>query len=211
MRHVIPTRTALFVSLLSAATISACGGDPVGLEGDPLSEAELQAVLTALSSAFSSLGAAPAMASEGPQRVPVPVDQSFDTSVPCAQGGAIAASGSVTGTVDDETFASDARFELTFDPVGCVVNTEASSITVDGDPDVVVVMNTLFTDSSISMSGTQRGGIRYTVDDGRSGACWMDIAFSVTVDQSAPDAAEQSVTGSVCGIPASQFQTFGSG
>ena len=203
------TRTRLphLVLILSLPFAAACGGDDlVGLEGDPLTEAEIQAVFNAFASAFSSLGAGQ-QAANAPARASVSVDQSFDVDAPCAGGGNIAAGGSVNGTVDDETFESDIRFELVFDPQSCAVGTEEGVLTIDGAPDVTFVVNSVFTETEISMSGSQLGGIRFTSEDGRSGTCPIDVTFETMVDLT-DQSSTQNVTGTVCGLSASEFSVI---
>ena len=202
-------RSFAVATLLSVSSFAGCGGDPVGLEGDPISEAEIQAIFSALGGAFSSLSNTPAQASAVPGGpAAVSVSQSFDTSVPCARGGAIDASGDVSGNVDDETFASDLRFELTLEPSGCVVATEDGTITVDGSPNVRFEIDSAFSDASISMDGSQAGGLRFTTSDGRTGVCGIDVAFSTVIELGSTGTAQQAVSGTICGVSAEQFSVI---
>lgn len=211
MRHMIRSHRVTFPCILAALVMAACGDEPAGLEGDALTQAEIQAVLSAFSGTFSSVSSGSA-ASSSAYGAPAAteVNQSFDLSVSCPQGGTITASGSLSGSVDQETLASDLRYELALSPAACVVTTETTALTVDGSPDVTVVIDYLFNETTFSMDGTEQGWIRYTADDGRSGACSIDISFSTAVDQTSNDV-QQSVTGIVCGVSASAFQVLTAG
>ena len=197
-------RRSTLPCLFAALSLAACGDGPAALEGDALSQAEIQAVLSTLNGTFSSISTQPThAASTAPALAPTVVDQSFDTSVACPHGGSIGARGTLIGTFDDETLASDLQFEITFAPAECVVATPETHITVGGSIDYLLDM--VLNDTLIDMSGWERGRISYTASDGRSGSCLIDITFSTTVDQSSSQV-EQSVSGTICGMPASQFQ-----
>jgi hypothetical protein len=206
MRQSTAVRRFALPCALATLSLSACGDSPAGLEGDPLSEAEIQAVLNALNGTFSSISTSPTQSAPSPASPALAetvVDQSFETSVACPEGGSIGASGSLSGTFDDETLASDLRFDLTFAPDGCVVVAPETIITVGGS--IGFVLDMLLDDTQIDMSGSQQGRFSFTTDDARSGSCSIEVSFSTTVDQST-NQVEQSVTGTVCGISASHFQ-----
>ncbi|MGI9629029.1 MAG: hypothetical protein ACR2QM_19515 [Longimicrobiales bacterium] len=207
------TRTTfLTASIAMLPGFVACGGDdPTGVQGDPLSEAEVQVVFAALAGAFSSVGTpsqAPADGPLVPSFAPVDVTQTFDLSSECVGGGTIAAGGSISGTTDDESFAMDLLYDLTLAPSGCTVADEETSIVVDGAPNIRIIMDILLNDLTLSVAGSYEGGIEYTTADGRAGSCGINLAFSVTANNSS-GASEQSITGNVCGVSADQFEVYG--
>lgn len=201
----------LRVKLLTAGlaiTAIGCGGDdgPMGVNsGDALTEAELQVVFYAISNAFSTFGAAPAAV--GPARAVHSASESFDESAPCELSGSIAASGSASGTYDDVTGALDLTYHLRMTPNSCEVPTETTSIVLQGAPYIQLDMDFSLSETALSMSGSQVGGISFTADDGRSGSCAFDIDFSGNVDLGA-QSGSSSVSGTVCGVSASNLTVF---
>jgi hypothetical protein len=195
------------VAVLMVSALSGCKDDPLGVNsGDPHTPAEMQAVFAAISSTFSTLGFGPA-AVGGPARTTVSVNENFDVSAPCAEAGSIDTSGSMNGTVDDETFALDVDYQLRMTPNGCVVPTEEGAVTLDGAPYIQLDMDFLLSETQIVVSGSETGGIAFTSSDGRSGTCLFDITFSVTADLEG-STTSSSASGTVCGVSASGLNVF---
>ncbi len=208
LRHLLPA-----LSLAAAASLAACGdNDPTGVQGDPLSQSEVQAVFATLTGAFSSLGspsASPVMDGVVPQPSAAPVDvaETFDLSIPCAVSGSMAAVGSLSGVVDDETFDTDVSYALTITPAGCTVSSQETTVVVDGDPSITIMMDMVFDETSFLIDGSYRGGLAYTTNDGRAGSCGINLNFTISANPST-GASEQSVTGKVCGVSGNQFQAY---
>ena len=144
-----------FVALAAVFTVSACGGDdPLGVNsGDPLTEAEIQAVFFAISEAFGNLNFGPAAV--GPAQATVSINESFNGSAECPVGGSVSANGSANGTIDDETFEFDLRYQLRLDMNGCQVETDTNVITMDGSPYIQLDMDLLLTETLIEVSGLE--------------------------------------------------------
>ena len=194
-----------FICLTTAAAlvISACDGAPTGVNsGDELGSAEVAAVLGALSAAFDVVGAgavpAPAAA---PALTPQSFDESFNETFQC-ESGSIGISGSVSGTVDDETFDMNISTEVNWQPNACVVGDEVNTFTIDGD--IELTLDMVSEGEMLSLSGTEVGGFSYTSSDAREGSCEINVTYSIVTGQ------EPSITGTVCGLDASGFDTLGS-
>ena len=205
-------RVSLLAAFVTGAvTLAACGDDgPMSVQGDPLSQEEVQAVFAALSGAFSQVGvpsASPAM--DGipqPSAAPVAVDETFDLTLPCEVSGDLAAVGAVSGTVDDETYDTDLTYQLAITPNACAVPHEENTLIVSGDPSVAISMDMAFTETLFSVAGSYTGGLSYTTSDGRAGSCTINLNFDISAN--AGGGGGQSVSGQVCGIAGSHFQAF---
>jgi hypothetical protein len=172
--------------------------------GDPLTEDEIQLVFLAISDAFSNLSFAPAA---GPARAQISVNESFNGSAPCSEGGTISANGSANGTVDDVTYELDLTYMLRMTPNGCAVPTETEVITLDGAPYLQLDMDFLLTETTIEVSGSQSGGIAFTSTDGRSGSCAFDVQFTTTANLDTLEGTS-SASGTVCGVSANGLQVW---
>ena len=170
-----PTFRTVFSIICAASIAGACGGDPTGTDsGDPLSDAEVQAVLTELAQSLGNLAAVPSVMRPGIDRPVVlaesadPISIDFNESAPC-EAGSIGIRGSIDGDIDEQTLTGsfDARITWTID--GCVITVEGTAVTVDDDPNIVFDAEFTLGENSISATGTEKGGFRYTAADGRSG------------------------------------------
>ncbi len=196
------------VSLAVAATFTACGGDsdPLGVNsGDPLSEDEIQSVFFAIAEAFTQLDFGPA--ATGPARATISVNENFSGSANCPVTGSVSGNGSAAGTVDDETFELDLRYQLRLDMTNCGVQSTTNTITLNGAPFIQLDMDFVLTETLIDVSGTQTGGIAFTSTDGRSGSCAFDVAFSSTANLNTQQG-NSSTTGTVCGVSVSGLQVW---
>ncbi|MHC4986769.1 MAG: hypothetical protein ACYTFO_11535, partial [Planctomycetota bacterium] len=63
-------------------------------------------------------------------------------------------------------------------------------------------------ENTVSATGTEKGGFRFTVSDGRSGTCGIDLSFDISVNTSG-SSLSSSTTGTVCGRSADAFVAFG--
>ncbi len=197
-----------------AITVAACGGDPTGTNsGDALTALEVQAVFGALGTAFDSAGAASfqrvsVLTSTGasPDLAVVPVNESFNVTVPC-ESGSIQLNGSINGTIDDQTFATDLSMDFTFDMNACVVSTAATSFTLNGDPEIQFKGNMTFSSTQLTFSGTEKGGFSFTASDCRAGSCAVDVTFNSTVNL-ANGTEQTTITGTICGLSAAEIQVI---
>lgn len=207
-----------FIGLTTALalTVVACGDDGTGLnDGDELTSAEVAAVMAVFGSAFESVGVSAQAVSQrlstidfsgaAPAQAPIDVNETFDVSVPC-ESGTLEVSGSITGSIDDVTYDIDITTTVRWDPNGCVVGDGTNTFTVDGAPHVDLVLDMTSTQDALTMSGTETGGFSFTSSDGRSGSCALDVTFSVVTGNTGIDS---SVTGTICGLEASTFETLG--
>jgi hypothetical protein len=201
------SRNFIGLTIALALTVVACGEDATGVtSGDELTSAEVAVVIAALGSAFDSVGvAAQQVAAAGPALAAININENFSLSVPC-ESGTLDVSGSMDGTVDDQTFAMDATLEVSWNPKGCVVSDDLNTFTVDGAPQVTVTLDISSSEDIVSLSGTETGGFSFTSSDGRSGSCAIDVTFSLVTTASS---VESTITGTICGLQASSFETLG--
>jgi hypothetical protein len=191
----------------AAFALAACGGDDdptgVGNTGDPLNEAEIQEVFTALFGALDAIAFSPPTA---PAQAPVTFSQDFQaTNAPCETSGTINLIGGVDGTFDDMTGAFDFSFTLTMTPSSCTVPTSSGSITMNGAPNLVFLLDYAgASEDTFTADGSYTGGVSYSTSDGRSGTCQFDVDYSADVDFTT-STIQQSTSGTVCGVSASQF------
>lgn len=195
-----------------ALAVAACGGDPTGTNsGDQLTALEVQAVFNALGSSFDSIG----VVGTAMQRVSamqgitsaasaaVPINENFNITVPCVSGN-VQLIGSMTGDIDEQTFESTLTMEFTWKLNGCLVPTETTTLTVNGDPEIKFSADLTITQEQFGMSGTETGGFSFTSADGRVGSCAVDVTFSTTINLTnlTTGTEETTLTGTICGLPA---------
>ena len=114
--------------------------------------------------------------------------------------------GQVTVAVEnrDEMAADTARLitNVTLDPDGCVLSSEGYEFTVDGNPNVQLVLSIGIVASTFEflVDGSTTGGLDWKLDD-RSGICMIDLTLTVEVDPSGPEpVAKGTVSGTMCGL-----------
>jgi len=208
MNRAFSSSTAVAVLL---TVMTACGGSPTGTNsGDPLTAEEITQLLSVLSESFGGIGAVPTFSHTGTsvdqpmvhfQSVPVNAD--FNESVSCPGGGSLGLQGSMDGDVDDQTFVGSINLKFKWSINACVVNTETTTFTVNSDPDIEFDGSYVFTETSFSVSGSEKGGFSFSALDGRSGSCAIDLSFETSFTQGG--SASGSFSGSVCGVDANQF------
>jgi len=190
-----------------ALTLAACGGDPLGVNsGDELTDTEIQAVFNALGGAVAGIDASASRTAplDGIQMAEINVDQGVDVSTPCNLGGEISVNGSLGGTVDDETFASDLEMDVGVQFDACVIAAEQNTVSVDGE--IQFESHFVLNEAAFSADGSQVGGFEFTTSDGRTGSCAIDIDFSASLTEGT--SAQSTVSGTVCGRSASQFEAY---
>ncbi len=204
----IPGLAVGFVIMLAG-----CGDSTlVGVDsGDPLTDAEVQALFNELGQAIGSIGANAHVVSahDGPQRAPagnISVNQSVDETAAC-DAGSLNIKGKVEGNVNDETFEADMKMDLTLNFNACMVTTASGSVTLDNPPGIGYDLEMDIGEDSFSVSGTQKGGFSFTTSDDRVGSCAIDVTFNASYD-SVGGTQNSTVTGTVCGRSAEGFQPY---
>ena len=195
----------LGLTLALTLTVVACGEDLTGVtSGDELTATEVAAVLAALGAAFEEAGGGPVAA---PAQAPIDFDENFNVSVPCVTGNLVV-SGSISGTIDDQTFATDLATTVTWAPNDCVVSDETNTFTINGAPQVDLVLNLTSDENGVTVSGSQMGGFSFESSDGRSGSSALNVTFNSVTDGVGTITSEV-VSGTICGLNASGFEPLG--
>ena len=196
--------TGLTIAL--ALTVVGCGDGITGVDsGDVLTPDEVAAVVAAFGSALQAAGVSTTQGAAGPAQAPISLNQSFDVSVEC-ESGTFDVSGSVAGSIDDTTFDLDLSMNVRWQPNECVVGAGENTVTLDGDPRVELALEMTSSQEVVTLSGRETGGFSFTTSDGREGSCAFDVTFSIVSDGPVESNA---VTGTVCKLDASSFDTFG--
>ncbi len=173
----------LFAGLTFAA--AACGDDPTGVTGDPLTQQEAFAIFAelqaAVSDALGGVNPAPALVA-----TPIP-----EVTGNCLGGGTVTISGEADDNIDPQTGLGTVSFTLVESIDDCVVNTTGSQFTVNGAPNIIIA-GQLTIEQDFALSGVYEmdGGFRYTSDDDRAGTCNVDVSI---------DFSNLTVSGRVCG------------
>lgn len=107
---------------------------------------------------------------------------------PCPNGGDIAVSGNIDGTLDNSGGGSLAT-QVTLTPMDCAV----SNLTFNGDPNVSIAGQIAFTSTApvFPVSLTEAGGISYGPNP--SGSCKINVTYTIN------SATSCSVSGTFCG------------
>lgn len=141
------SRSLIGLTTALALTVAACGDSITGTDAgvDELTNAEVAAFVDAFFGAFDAAEAD--IDAQEAEAAPAQAPQSFsffaEVSVPC-ESGSIDVTDSIDVTFDDVTGDEDGRFEVTIDPIGCVVGEGTNTFTVDGDPRVEMVVDFTF-------------------------------------------------------------------
>jgi len=206
----LPTAFAA-LALLTAA----CGDGPTATSGDQLTEAEVMEIAQEL---FNGVG--DMVGGVGPQRsailpaglhlsimAPVPINITVDESGPCGGDGTASVSGSVEGTIDDETGAGNIDFEVTQSATNCVIVGATHSYTVSGEPNIHLT-GSFESDGNDTFSGEFNlvGGLTFEVDDGRAGTCGVDVTVTISATGTSFSG---TASGTMCGVTLNNEVSFG--
>jgi hypothetical protein len=204
---------AAFAAL--ALLTAACGDGPTSTSGDPLSEAEVQEIAGDI---FEGVGEM-ISGSFSPQRsallpaglhlniaAPVPFDISIDESGPCGGEGTASVTGSIQGSVDDETGAGNLEFDVTQNATNCVIVGATHSYTVSGEPNLHLTGSFESDGETFGGSFSLVGGLAFTVDDGRGGTCGIDVTLTVNATQTSFSG---TYSGTMCGVTFNNEVAFG--
>ena len=114
--------------------------------------------------------------------------------VACPLGG----QATVGAEFNEDSAADTARLMtiVTLDPDGCVLSSEGSEFTLDGNPNVRTEVNITIVGSTFEflVDGSVTGGVDWLLDD-RSGTCMIDLMFGA--DPTQPMAG--TFSGTMCG------------
>jgi hypothetical protein len=127
--------------------------------------------------------------------VPIAIDFAIDTSAPCPQGGTAAVSGSIEGSVDDQTFAGNLDLTVATTLTDCAATADGKGFTFNTSPSLVLDGSFAWDQTGLSdvAAFTYAGSVDWVTGD-RSGTCAYDVQVSVS-----PSGAT-AANGTVCGI-----------
>lgn len=124
-----------------------------------------------------------------------------------ANGGVVACplGGQVTVALDvrEEQAGDTVRLvtNVTLDPAGCMLSSQGSEFTLDGNPNVrmVVAIATVGPTLEFQVEGSTTGGVDWQLDD-RSGTCSIDLILSAELDTTGANPTPKAVvSGTMCG------------
>lgn len=184
-------------------SVSACGSSSTDLQTGDLTDAEIQAVFDALAVTFSLVSPGDTGPDTGRETLAITIP--LAGSAPCPKGGSVVASGEVDVSGDPDT--QETNWTLTLTPTACVVSTDASDVTVNGEPSITFTLNWLADSGGYDLTGAHSGGLAFVTSDGRTGSCSLDLTFAVRTDL-AGTVTSSSASGSVCGRSAEGFNAF---
>lgn len=183
--------------------LAACSDGPLlPSSDDALSGAEAAAISEFLVGqsfqgwSFGDVGGPSAsVAPSGSVGAPISIDFSTEASVDCPEGGAVALSVDIRGTVDDQTQSGTLSLFLSESLDACAFSADGTVFTLDTGPDLELVGD--FAWQAGQPVGEQSfsfdGGVQWSAADGRSGSCSVDLQVTLFEDGSTVE------SGSVCG------------
>ena len=205
----IISRSLIGLTTALAFTVVACGDTLTGTDAgvDELTNAEVVAFVDAFFGAFDAAEADidAQEAAAAPAQAPQSFNFSAEVSVPC-ESGSLDVTGTLAVTFDDVTEHEDGRFEVSVDPMACLVGEGTNTFTLDGDPRVDIVVEFTVDGDGEHIEGTMNGGFSFESSDGRSGSCALDVSFSFVSD--GVSVGVTTVSGTICGLNADTFEAF---
>lgn len=205
----IISRSLIGLTTALALTVVACGDSLTGTDAgvDELTNAEVVAFVDVFFGAFDAAEADidAQEAAAAPAQVPQSFNFSAEVSVPC-ESGSLDVTGTIAVTFDDVTEYEDGRFEVSINPMSCLVGEGTNTFTLDGDPRVDIVVDFTVDGDGEHIEGTMNGGFSFESSDGRSGSCAIDVSFSFVSD--GVSVGVTTVSGTICGLNADTFEAF---
>ena len=199
MRKVIP-----LLALVGFAV--ACGDGPTS-SGDPLTQAQAQALAgVIIANSFPSGPALSPAAAAGAESATI--TQTIDVSGPCPEGGTIAFNGSSNVDVASDQTSATLGYDYTLTHDACVATGDDGTVfTLNGNPNVHA-HGTINYDQETGFDGSLNydGGVEWMAGD-MSGACQIDLSANVSFTTGEGSA---SVSGSVCGFSISVSSSISS-
>lgn len=197
------------LALVAAVGLAACsdgGDDSTGPSGDELSAPEAEALAAVITSEalgigleqFSGGGEFAPSGSAASEPEDISIDD-FTFEAPCELGGTVTLTMSWSGTADYEVGDIDLTWNVTQAHDGCVLQEDQYEFTLTGDPNISMNWDMQVTENeSFDISGGYEGAVQWTLDDGRSGRCTVDVSFSANGNWST-GSGMTTVSGHVCG------------
>lgn len=169
-----------------------------GLGGDTVSASEAAAISGFLvNNAFSSwdLGGVGGGGSSVLAGTPITIDYAVDASAGCPLGGELAVAGSITGSIDDQTFAGSLNLNVETSASNCGFLHEDTQFTLNTSPNLVLSGGFSFDQGELVGQAvfTYVGAVQWAADDGRSGSCTYDVSVTASETGSLVE------SGTVCG------------
>lgn len=192
--------SVMVLSLVTAASLSACGDDEADggtgpVTGDELSATESQALVeVVLGAAF--LGGASFSNAPGGDFQAGSALEPFEYSGPCQEGGTLSMTGNVTDNTDEFGNGS-ASFDVTLVHTNCGARAQSNGMlfTLNGNPNVGMDFQITSTETTFSYDGSINGNVRWT-SGSRSGTCPIDIQWEYNATENSFSGSQ---SGSACG------------
>jgi hypothetical protein len=136
------------------------------------------------------------------------ITTTFHDTVSCRLGGEVAIDGTRVRDWDRTTQTGTMDMDLTRTQLSCVREVRTRQITVDGNPNIHVVVHHNRVDGAWSglQTMTMQGGFTWTAADGASGDCTVDLSASYD-----PDTHTRSITGTFCNRTIDRTTTWSDG
>lgn len=185
------------LGVLFATAVVACDESTTG-PAEPLNMDETEALF---------LGIQKLVSDSAPNFVSVTTDGGV---IACALGGQVTAAIGIR----EEQAGDTVRVitSVTLDPAGCVLSSEGHEFTLDGNPNVHVIIASGIVGPTLEfrIEGSTTGGVDWQLD-GRSGTCMIDLILSAEIDTTGTDPTPKATfSGMMCGLEV-EFDAIGIG
>jgi hypothetical protein len=207
MRTITRWMPGLLVVSLAAAACADSTGVNNGLTADESSD--LAGVMANDAFAESSTMALASVSTTTGEIAPAAViTVTFHDTVSCALGGDVAIDGTRVRNWDRTTQTGTMDMDMTRTQEACVRSVRNRQITVDGNPNLHVVVHHNRVDGAWSglQTMTMQGGFTWTAADGASGDCSVDLSASYD-----PDTHTRTLTGTFCNRTINHTTTWSNG
>lgn len=201
--------SARYLTVAAMVALAACGDDD-SVTPDNLTEAEAQALATAVFQQSFMSAFTLDYEQQQPQAVNGPATATYqaeiETTAACPLGGEVALSAVVDVQTNDETGAGTVDFSVAQVHSNCgVQGDQGQQFTISGDPGVTFDF-LMETDGqeNFGFSGSLTGALSWATD-GKAGTCAVSVEFS---GQGSPTGFSFSNAGTVCGVDFSESVTI---
>lgn len=189
-------RSKFALAVLLLAPLGACddaAGPGTGLDAEEL--ATLSEAMVAGDFDYSASVAAAQPEGAAVALDPVTATGEFSGARPCPVGGQILFEGTRSRTWDSETLEGSADLSMTKTHEACAREVRDVVITLNGDPNIAIEAHHAW--NAEGPTGLQtlsiHGAFTWSTDDGREGACTVDIEASFD-----PETMTRTVVGTFC-------------
>lgn len=207
MRTITRWLPGLLVVTLAAAACADSTGVKNGLTADESSD--LAGVMADDAFSESSTMALASLGTTTGEITPAAVMTiTFHDTVSCRLGGAVAIDGTRVRNWDRTTQTGTMDMDLTRTQESCVRLVRNRQITIDGDPNIHVVVHHDRVNGAWSgpQTMTMQGGFTWSATDGASGDCTVDLSASFD-----PDTRTRTLTGTFCNRTIDHTTTWSNG